>query len=120
MRLPRRALAAPLVLNEQRVLPGIAARIEPTGRARARAGVRRRPDAGYPWPWSVVPWIDGSRGIDVPRAERAGWAEPLAAALVALHVAAPADYPVNPFRGVPLAARGGRVPERLASLRRAR
>lgn len=118
-RLPRRELAAPLVRNEQRVLPGIAARIAPTGLrvpAPVLAGV---PGAGYPWPWSVVPWIDGTRGIDVPRADRTGWAEVLAAALDALHAPAPEGFPVNPFRGVPLAARSAAVEERLTQLRAA-
>ncbi|MET0992816.1 MAG: phosphotransferase [Mycobacterium sp.] len=117
VRLPRRAIAAPLVLNEQRVLPDLAARIEPTGMrvpAPVFAGV---PDSRYPWAWSVVPWIEGSRGIDIPRAERSGWAESLAAALSALHAPAPKDFPVNPFRGVALAARSSAVQERLARLR---
>jgi aminoglycoside phosphotransferase (APT) family kinase protein len=119
VRLPRRALAAPLVLNEQRVLRGLAARIEATGVHVPAPIFGGMPDDGYPWAWSVVPWIDGARGIDVPRTDRRGWADMLAAALGALHVPAPADYPVNPFRGVPLAARSSAVEERLAQLREA-
>lgn len=117
VRLPRRALAAPLVLNEQRVLPVLAARIEPAGLLVPAPVFSGTPDAGYPWAWSVVPWIDGSRGIDVPRADRSAWAEPLAIALGALHVPAAAGYPVNPFRGVPLASRSDAMAERLAHLR---
>ena len=109
VRLPRRALAAPLVLNEHRVLPILAARIEPTGVRVPAPVLSGTPDAGYPWPWSVVPWVEGSRGIDVERVERSAWAEPLAAALGALHAPAPADHPVNPFRGVPLALRSDSV-----------
>lgn len=119
VRLPRRALAGPLVLNEQRVLPALAARIEPTGLRVPAPIFNGRPDAAYPWPWSVVPWIDGSRGIDVPRPERSGWAEPLARALLALHEPAPWDHPANPFRGVPLQQRSAAVLERLAQLRTA-
>jgi aminoglycoside phosphotransferase (APT) family kinase protein len=117
VRLPRRAIAAPLVLNEQRVLPEIAARIAPTGVRIPAPVVSGRPARGYPWAWSVVPWIDGARGIDIPRRDRTGWAAPLAAALGALHTPAPTDHPVNPFRGVPLAARSPAVEARLAELR---
>jgi len=116
VRLPRRAIAAPLVRNEQRVLPALAARIEPTGLRVPAPLFSGVPDAGYPWPWSVVPWIDGSPGIDVARAERSGWADLLAAALGALHAPAPAGYPANPFRGVPLAARSAAVADRRAHL----
>ncbi len=117
MRLPRRAIAAPLVLNEQRVLPLIAARLVASGIRVPAPVVDGAPEAGYPWPWSVVPWIDGSRGIDVPRSERSGWATSLATALAALHTPAPDLYPVNPFRGVPLAVRSDAVAERLTHLR---
>ncbi|GAA1959790.1 phosphotransferase [Microbacterium deminutum] len=116
-RLPRRSAAATLVINEQQVLPAIAARVEPTGIRVPAPVICGAPAAGFRWPWSVVAWIEGSRGIDIPRAERSAWAEPLAAALGALHAAAPDDYPPNPFRGVPLAARSDAVAQRLAHLK---
>src|SRR3954453_20621663 len=53
VQLPRRALGAPLVRNEQRVLPAIAARIEATGLRVPAPALHGRPTAGYPWPWSV-------------------------------------------------------------------
>jgi aminoglycoside phosphotransferase (APT) family kinase protein len=117
VRLPRRELAAPLVVNEQRVLPDIAARLAPTGvrvPAPVFSGV---PGGGYPWPWSIVPWLEGTRGIDVPRSDRTGWAAPLAAALGALHTPASPGFPVNPFRGLPLAMRADAVATRLSQLR---
>ncbi len=117
-RLPRRELAAPLVLNEQRVLPEIAARLAPSGIRVPAPVVNGSPGAGYPWAWSLVPWFDGTRGIDVPRTERRGWAASLATALRALHTPAPAGFPQNPFRGVPLAERADAVATRLAQLRR--
>ncbi|WP_194411357.1 aminoglycoside phosphotransferase family protein [Microbacterium cremeum] len=119
VRLPRRALAAPLVLHEQRALPGIAQRLSATGVRVPDPIVAGRPTAGYPWAWSVVPWIDGTRGLDVPRRSRAGWAATLAGALQALHVEAPADHPVNPVRGRPLETRDAVFHERLEGLRRA-
>lgn len=117
VRLPRRALSAPLVLHEQEALEGIAALLAPT-----RVGVPAplfagRPGCGYPWSWSIVPWFDGDTGLRVDRAERAGWARPLAAALLALHGTAPSQYPLNPVRGVPLAVRAGAVDARFDSLR---
>ena len=117
VRLPRRSLAAPLVLHEQEVLGGIAARLARSGVGVPAPIVDGRPAFGYPWSWSIVPWFEGRAGLAVPRAERAGWAEPLAEALLALHVAAPAHHPVNPVRGVPLARRADAVAARFASLR---
>jgi aminoglycoside phosphotransferase (APT) family kinase protein len=119
VRLPRRDMAGPLVLNEQRTLPTLAAAIEPTGIRIPAPVFSGAPGSGYPWAWSIVPWIEGSGGIDVPRGDRSGWAEPLAAALAALHTPAPGDYPLNPFRGVPLEDRAEAVLARLALLQSA-
>lgn len=119
VRLPRRELAAPLVRHEQRVLPAIAERLAATGVHVPAPEVSGAPGCGYPWAWSVVPWIDGDRGMDVARADRSGWAETLAAALGALHVDAPADHPRNPVRGGPLAERAAAFEDRLAALRAA-
>ncbi|WP_127474566.1 phosphotransferase [Microbacterium sulfonylureivorans] len=116
VRLPRRALAAPLIRNEHRALPIIAPRVEATGVRVPLPVLEGAPDEGYPWAWSVVPWIEGSRGIDAPRPERAGWAAALAAALAALHIEAPADHPVNPVRGRPLATRAAAFDDRLRGL----
>ena len=120
VRLPRRALAAPLVLHEQQVLPQIADRLAATGVRVPAPVVSGTPAAGFPWSWSVVPWIEGERGMDVPRAGRSGWAPTLAAVLGSLHVEAPADHPVNPVRGRPLVTRAGAFRDRIAALRDAR
>ncbi|MGA7147319.1 MAG: hypothetical protein WBX17_02385, partial [Microbacterium sp.] len=95
-RLPRRTLAAPLILHEQVSLPVIGPRLEATGIRVPTPLVRGVAEGAFPWSWSVVPWIDGSRGIDTPRPQRSAWAGPLASALGALHVDAPRDHPVNP------------------------
>lgn len=117
VRLPRRALAAPLVLHEQEVLSEIAGRLATTGVGVPAPVVEGRPGFGYPWSWSVVPWFDGRSGLGVPRPDRTGWAAPLGAALLALHVEAPPRFPVNPVRGVPLARRERAVAGRFTSLR---
>jgi len=116
VRLPRRALAAPLVLHEQAVLPDLAARLAPTGVRVPAPVVDGVPSEGYPWAWSVVPWIDGERALDETPAERGAWAATLADALGALHVEAPSDHPLNPFRGSPLSTRTVAVEERLRAL----
>ncbi|WP_164579551.1 phosphotransferase, partial [Pseudomonas viridiflava] len=59
VRLPRRELAARLVKHEQRWLPGIAARVGPVFPVPAPVRVGR-PALGYPWSWSVVPWLPGA------------------------------------------------------------
>lgn len=120
VRMPRRALAAPLVRHEQLVLPGIAGRLAPAGVRVPNPVVAGVPTDDYPWPWSIVPWIEGDRALDLPRAERTSWVDTLAAALAALHVDAPADHPVNPVRGRALRTRAAAVGERLVALRRTR
>jgi aminoglycoside phosphotransferase (APT) family kinase protein len=111
-RLPRRALSAQIIMNEQRWLPGLASRLPLPIPRPERTG---RPACGYPYSWSVVPYLPG-----VPAA--ASSFDPAAAAaavggfLGALHVPAPADAPANPFRGVPLAERAGTFAANLALL----
>lgn len=117
VRLPRRALAAPLILHEQEVLSEVAGRLAPTGVGVPAPVVHGRPGFGYPWSWSVVAWFHGQGGLGIPRATRSSWAPPLAAALLALHVAAPPRFPVNPVRGVPFARRERAVAGRFTSLR---
>jgi aminoglycoside phosphotransferase (APT) family kinase protein len=118
VRLPRRAVAAPLVLHEQQVLGDIAGRFAGTGVRVPAPILPGRPGSGYPWSWSVVPWFDGGVGLGIPRPTRSGWAGPLARALRALHVVAPAVYPLNPVRGGPLTGRADAVATRFAALDR--
>jgi aminoglycoside phosphotransferase (APT) family kinase protein len=112
VRLPRRAAAARLVEHEQRWLPEIARRVAHV--APVPEPVRLgRPALGYPWSWSVVRWLPGEVVGD--RAAGPAVARALAAFVGLLHVPAPADAPVNPFRGVPLATRSAAVLDRLAT-----
>jgi aminoglycoside phosphotransferase (APT) family kinase protein len=112
-RLPRRALGAEIIKNEQRWLPGLAPRLPLPIPYPERTGV---PGCGYPYSWSVVPYLPG-----VPAAQASSFDAAQAAAAVggflgALHVPAPADAPANPFRGVPLAERAGTFAANLALL----
>ncbi len=55
-RLPRRALGAEIIKNEQRWLPGLASRLPLPIPYPERTGV---PAHGYPYSWSVVPYLPG-------------------------------------------------------------
>jgi aminoglycoside phosphotransferase (APT) family kinase protein len=112
-RLPRRALGAEIIKNEQRWLPELAPRLPLPVPYPERTGV---PAHGYPYSWSVVPYLPG-----VPAAEATSFDPAKAAAAVgrflgALHIPAPACAPANPFRGVPLAERAGSFTANLALL----
>ncbi|MGN6794308.1 MAG: phosphotransferase, partial [Streptosporangiaceae bacterium] len=56
LRLPRREVAANLVLNEHRWLPAVATRITVTVPAPLMLGT---PTGYYPWYWTISHWIDG-------------------------------------------------------------
>lgn len=111
VRLPRRAVAAELIRHEQAWLPELAGRLPVRVPAPVRIG---RPGAGYPWSWSVVPWIGGETAdVALPGPDEAvGFSR----FLKALHQPAPSDAPLNPARGLGLAERRGMVEARLGRL----
>jgi aminoglycoside phosphotransferase (APT) family kinase protein len=111
VRLPRRAEAVPLIVHEQRYLPGIARRSPVPVPVPIHAG---RPTSDFPWPWSIVRYVSGTAAVDAGPADRAPAVDGLAAFLKALHVPAETGVPVNPVRGVPLMDRNAVVLERLA------
>lgn len=113
VRLPRRRAGAELVLHEQRWLPALAPDLPLPVPAPVVAG---RPGEGYPWPWSVVPWFPGRIAAAAPPADPLAAADALGRFVSALHRPAPADAPVNPVRGCPLAHRLDAVEERLARI----
>lgn len=102
VRLPRRALAAPLVLHEQRWLPLLAPTLPLPVPVPLRVGA---PSSGFPWAWSVCGWFDGETAAAAPPTDPAACADALAGFIATLHRPASAAAPTNPFRGVPLAAR---------------
>jgi aminoglycoside phosphotransferase (APT) family kinase protein len=111
VRLPRRALAAPLIAHEQAWLPRLAPQLSLPVPAPERVGA---PALGYPWAWSVLPWLAGAPADQHPPAP--GQALVFAAFLRSLHTPAPADAPPNPVRGVPLAQRQAAVEVRMERL----
>ena len=98
VRLPRREAALSFSVSEQRWLPTLSLPLKtPTP---LRLG---QPGSGFPWPWSVVPWIEGETAdLDQPDADQG---QALAGFFRALHVPAPNEAPLNPYRGVPLNVR---------------
>jgi len=68
-----------------------------------------KPAHGYPWPWTVVPWLSGEDAFTAPIPDLSAFARELGRFVVALHgadarAASPTDAPAA-SRGVPLAAR---------------
>ncbi len=74
-----------------------------------------RPDALFPWRWTIVPWIPGQDVSQLPVADRGRLPGQLARALAALHRPAPQDAPYNPFRS-DLASRATAVADRWPSV----
>jgi len=101
-RLPRRTLGAQILVHEQRWLPLLAPRLPLPIPYPERIG---HPAHGYPWPWSIVPYLPGEPAATADKLDLPLAAAAIAGFLGAMHVPAPADAPPNPFRGVPLAER---------------
>jgi aminoglycoside phosphotransferase (APT) family kinase protein len=102
VRLPRRAASAELIENEQRWLPQLARQLPLRIPAPIRTG---RPGCGFPWRWSVVPWLAGETALAASHLDMTAIARTSARFLRALHRPAPSEAPANPWRGVPLAER---------------
>jgi len=113
VRLPRRAAAADLIAHEQTWLPRLAPRLTLPIPTPYRIGT---PALGYPWRWSVLPWLNGIAADQ--SAPDDAQARVFSGFLRSLHVPAPPEAPVNPFRGVPLADRATAVEERVERLAR--
>lgn len=96
VRLPRREMAARLIDHEHAVLPAFARVLPIPVPAPVRVG---RPALGYPWSWSVNPWIAGTIAATTPLADSTREARRLGDFMAALHSTAPDDAPTNPYRG---------------------
>lgn len=113
VRLPRREMAVPLVEHEATWLPILAPSLPLPVPVPERVG---RPGEGYPWPWLIVPFLDGVPAAVADDVDRVACARLLASFLVALHQPAPPDYPLNPYRGTPLDDRDEALRQRLPLL----
>lgn len=111
VRLPRRQMGAELIGHEQTWLPRLAPQLPLPVPTPLYFG---QPSLDYPWRWSIVPWLLGQTA---DRSEPdSAQVIPFISFLQSLHIAAPIDAPVNPFRGVPLVQRAAAVEERMTRL----
>ncbi|MHB1295296.1 MAG: aminoglycoside phosphotransferase family protein [Anaerolineae bacterium] len=105
-RLPRIHWAAELVHKEWQWLPRLAPHLPLTIPVPLAKGV---PGEGYPWHWSVTPWLPGENATVERLADPHQAAKDLAGFILALEAIAVADGPpagpLNFNRGVPLTAR---------------
>ncbi|WP_375432247.1 aminoglycoside phosphotransferase family protein [uncultured Friedmanniella sp.] len=113
VRMPRRALSAPLVQHEADWMPGLAPLLPVDVSTPVAIG---EPGLGYPWTWLVCPWFDGRPLTEVAVDDRIQVAKQLGAFVSALHRPAPEDAPVSLWRGIPLADVALPVGERLTRL----
>jgi aminoglycoside phosphotransferase (APT) family kinase protein len=111
VRLPRRKVAATLIEHEQTWLPRLANQLPIPVPTPYRIG---KPAQGYPWRWSVLPWLPGvAADQQEPHANQATL---FASFLRSLHVPAPFNAPPNAARGVPLNQRAASAEERIQRL----
>ncbi|MHA7818055.1 MAG: aminoglycoside phosphotransferase family protein [Erythrobacter sp.] len=112
VRLPRRLVAAKLLLNEQAWLPSLAQKLPFPIPSPVRVG---KPSHSYPWNWSVLPWLPGRAASEErPRGDQAS---AFGHFLRALHQIAPNNAPLNEVRGCPLADRNELVSARIDQLK---
>ena len=104
VRLPRRAVAVPLLEHEVRHLPGLAKRLPIPVPAPLFAGSG---DADYPWPWLIAPRFEGRNADEEPPA--VGQALRLADFLLALHRPDHGLAPSNDHRGIALHLRDAKI-----------
>lgn len=113
VRMPRRQMGARVLLNEQRWLPVLASRLPLPVPAPVRIG---QSGHGYPWAWSVVPFLPGDPASRMVPFDSREAAVAVGRFLGALHLPAPPDAPANPFRGVPLAERAATFADNVRTL----
>jgi aminoglycoside phosphotransferase (APT) family kinase protein len=101
VRLPRIEWAVTQVESDRRWLPRLAPALPVPVPAPLAVG---EPGCGYPWRWSVVPWL---RGDNPPVGADEALAADVAGFVTTLHAADPVDGPVKTGaeRGGPLAGR---------------
>lgn len=102
VRLPRRQAAVELLRNEQRWLEEVSAGLELATPSILWKG---EPSDLYPYPFSVMTWIDGALALRHGPLTTDVSASRLGVALLAMHRLAPHDAPMNPLRGVALEQR---------------
>lgn len=110
-RLPRREPAVELTEHEVRWLPRLAPTLPIPVPAPVFVG---EPGRGYPWRWTLVPWLPG-RPVRGPGDVEDAVGD-LGEFLRSLHRPAPDDAPWNPFRSIPLRERHEATVDRINAL----
>lgn len=113
VRLPHREAAAELIRSEQLWLPKLAPHLGLPIPAPVYAG---RPAAGYPWHWSIVPFFPGEEAAGATLSDPNTTAVKLGEFLAQMNRDAPADAPLNPYRGCPLVDRADAFEQRVQQL----
>jgi aminoglycoside phosphotransferase (APT) family kinase protein len=72
------------------------------------------PGHGYPWPWSIVTWLDGTPAVDSPLGVEG--AASLGRALAQIHEPAPPDAPFNDEQSLRLSERDEDLATQLGAL----
>lgn len=117
VRIPHRAVAAPLIEHEQQWLPVLQTRFDEVAIPSPIVAGAASESVGFPWPWSVVPWYQGTEAAGAVLKEPAATAAQLGRFLAQLHQSAPDDAPPNPHRGDAIRTRKPHYDERCESLR---
>ena len=114
-RIPRREMAVPFARNEHLCLPALAPHLPVAVPDPVFVGAAT---ATYPWPWSVVPWLDGTPAAAQPLNSTGSMQ--LARFWAALHNlntdTVTGDITPNNVRGVPLGNRRDALEDRLPRL----
>ena len=105
LRFPVRREAVELIENEYRWIPDATRVLREAGFAVPSPRFRGNSSNIFDYPWIIVDYVDGDPLSSVRVGERSRVARDLAVALAALHQPAPAAAPINPCRGVSLAAK---------------
>lgn len=113
VRMPRRALSAPLVQHEAEWLPRLAAALPVVVPTAVAVG---KPGLDYPWTWLICPWFEGQPLTGVAVEDRIGVAAQLGGFVASLHRSAPDRAPVSPWRGIALSDVEASVVERLTQI----
>lgn len=102
VRLPRRRIGADQTEKEHRWLPVLGPQLPLAVPVPVGAGV---PGEGYPWHWTICPWLGGEIAALAPAADMSQAAVSLARFVRALQAIDPTGGPASEFRGGPLAVR---------------
>lgn len=117
IRLPRIIGATEQIHKEQHWLPRLAPHLPLKISTPIAKG---KPDAGYPWHWSIYEWLEGENATLQPVDDPIQAAKDMAEFIIALQKIDPSGAPIpgshNFGRGVPLAARDANTRQNIAAL----